>query len=78
MSDCACVSSSATSCWAIRYNIDPMDVELDGGPCMCACHDGCDDDHEPDTDEIPRAVAYPAHPWVKRWLEAHSPREEST
>lgn len=43
-SDCACQIRSATNCWALRYDIDPMDVELDGGPCLCACHDGCDDD----------------------------------
>lgn len=43
---CACVSHSAVLCWAMRYNIAVTDVADDGGPCMCECHDGCDDDDE--------------------------------
>jgi len=43
---CACVDRSAVGCWCIRYNIDPMDYTGLDGPCLCNCHDGCDDDEE--------------------------------
>lgn len=44
---CACVSDDAHDCWAIRYGMRPMasfrDVERDGGPCQCGCHEPDDD-----------------------------------
>jgi hypothetical protein len=42
--ECACVDSSAVACWAIRHEIPDWEVEDDGGPCMCECHNGCDDE----------------------------------
>jgi hypothetical protein len=44
---CICREFSATACWRQRYNLDwDDDVQEDGGPCMCACHDiwGDEDD----------------------------------
>ena len=38
--ECACVDSSAYECWRRRYHLFPSeDVEEDGGPCGCPCHD---------------------------------------
>jgi len=44
---CVCLSGSAVLCWCLRYKIEPIEYTGDdGGPCMCECHDGCDDDDE--------------------------------
>ena len=49
---CACKSPDAYECWAIRYDLPPdfmgEEVEMDGGPCQCACHepDPFDDDED--------------------------------
>ena len=37
---CACVDNDAYECWRRRYHLFPSeDVEEDGGPCGCPCHD---------------------------------------
>jgi hypothetical protein len=45
---CACKSLDAFRCWEIRYGFDAdadmADIEMDGGPCQCACHDADEDD----------------------------------
>lgn len=38
--ECACVDSDAYECWRRRYHLfSHEDVEDDGGPCACVCHD---------------------------------------
>jgi len=51
---CACHSTDAYDCWQSRYpSNDANDVqtareiEMDGGPCSCACHDGREEDYDP-------------------------------
>ena len=39
---CACFARDAYECWAHRYGFaeyDHDEIEHDGGPCECACHD---------------------------------------
>jgi hypothetical protein len=43
---CACVSDDPYSCWSRRYDLGSFDclpchedVDIDGGPCECGCHD---------------------------------------
>lgn len=39
---CACASPDAYACWRIRYpetGPEADEVEADGGPCMCDCHE---------------------------------------
>ena len=36
---CACPSRDASTCWEIRYGVLPHEVEADGGPCQCLCHE---------------------------------------
>jgi hypothetical protein len=46
---CACKSIDAYECWALRYNLlwhSHAEIDDDGGPCECMCHE-CD----PDDDE---------------------------
>ena len=45
---CACHAASDYDCWRSRYNMHSAsrsEVEFDGGPCQCSCHDrfACDD-----------------------------------
>lgn len=44
---CACQSVDEYRCWEMRYgprDWDVGEVEMDGGPCECPCHDEEDDD----------------------------------
>jgi hypothetical protein len=46
---CACWNQDCYDCWRARYG-KVGDVDIDGGPCECACHDEfyCDEtDNEP-------------------------------
>lgn len=46
--ECACVAIDTYDCWARRYGLprdDAAEIEDDGGPCDCPCHD---DDTEGD------------------------------
>jgi len=41
---CACRADDRYECWAIRHgmtqaNYCQIDVDTDGGPCECPCHD---------------------------------------
>lgn len=40
---CACKSDDRYDCWALRYYrhtaVSGMQVDEDGGPCGCSCHD---------------------------------------
>ncbi len=42
---CACKGQDRWDCWAVRYGLARHisdfrhEVELDGGPCECSCHD---------------------------------------
>lgn len=45
---CACPRGSAYECWAARYDLRRWDgsfvrsrreIEADGGPCECFCHE---------------------------------------
>jgi len=46
---CACKGSDKWDCWAVRYSLPRHisdfrhEVENDGGPCECSCHDADDD-----------------------------------
>lgn len=40
---CACKSHDEWLCWSIRYGIELSEVEQDGGPCECVCHE---EEHE--------------------------------
>ena len=48
---CACRFTDAYDCWTSRYPSDPdtttQDIETDGGPCHCCCHDERDEDYDP-------------------------------
>ena len=50
---CACHYTDAYDCWSSRY-LYPTDkvqsaqeIEADGGPCQCECHDEHDQDCDP-------------------------------
>lgn len=47
MNKCACVSTDERICFAARYGISLHEVEPQGGPCECCCHD-----REEDEDDI--------------------------
>ena len=39
---CACHASDPYECWGMRYEIRShrkFEIEEDGGPCQCPCHD---------------------------------------
>lgn len=44
MTPCACHSTDPYACWSCRYDVEESAVEDDGGPCMCGCHEGEDDE----------------------------------
>lgn len=48
---CACHSTDAYDCWSSRYPSDEVqsaqEIENDGGPCQCSCHDERDEDYDP-------------------------------
>lgn len=48
---CACHSDDAYDCWSSRYRTDEpqsaQEIEQDGGPCQCSCHDKRDEDYDP-------------------------------
>lgn len=48
---CACHSTDAYDCWASRYPTNErqsaQEIEQDGGPCDCVCHDESDEDYDP-------------------------------
>lgn len=55
---CACPSEDAYRCWATRYgprDWDIGEIEMDGGPCECPCHD--DEDEDTDPWFVPRGAA---------------------
>ena len=42
LTKCACRSEDAYRCWEERYgprDWDVGEVDMDGGPCECPCHD---------------------------------------
>jgi hypothetical protein len=46
--DCACKAEDRYDCWAVRYDMPrafycQIDIDADGGPCECMCHDEEDD-----------------------------------
>lgn len=41
---CACHATDPYACWASRYDVERSAVPEDGGPCVCACHEGQDED----------------------------------
>ena len=49
---CCCVHPDAYDCFALRYDMSfdatHQEVERDGGPCECMCHDDDDFDDEDD------------------------------
>jgi len=48
---CACHSTDAYDCWSSRYPSfeaqSVQEIEADGGPCQCACHDQREEDYDP-------------------------------
>ena len=49
--DCACHNHDAYDCWRSRHqdwDASREEIERDGGPCECACHDLDPDDLESD------------------------------
>ena len=44
---CVCTEDDEYCCWAERYNmwsVSTEEIEADGGPCSCSCHDwGCEE-----------------------------------
>lgn len=46
MALCICPHTDPYECWRIRYNIADTEVDADGGPCSCVCHEGEDDDED--------------------------------
>jgi hypothetical protein len=47
LTKCACVSTDAYRCWAVRYGKsawDRAEIDMDGGPCECACHEDDEED----------------------------------
>ena len=46
----ACKSHDPYDCWALRYfghtDVSGMQVDEDGGPCECPCHDSFDEHDE--------------------------------
>lgn len=40
---CACRFTDAYDCWSSRYPSPDLqtakEIEMDGGPCSCACHE---------------------------------------
>lgn len=44
---CACRYTDAYDCWSSRYPSDEVrsaqEIEADGGPCHCVCHDQHED-----------------------------------
>jgi hypothetical protein len=51
---CACHSDDAYDCWQSRYPSNDasevqtaQEIEMDGGPCSCSCHDRRDEDYDP-------------------------------
>lgn len=52
---CACRATSALRCWSIRYPVSTdfgddgdgyRDIEGEGGPCQCQCHDAEGDEDD--------------------------------
>ena len=41
---CACPVDDRYWCWAHRYGVQVHEVEEDGGPCECPCHEEEDDE----------------------------------
>jgi hypothetical protein len=46
--NCACKAEDRYDCWAVRYDMPrafycQIDIDADGGPCECMCHDEEDD-----------------------------------
>ena len=43
---CACKSDDRYECWSVRYGTGMRftceQIDLDGGPCECSCHDEYD------------------------------------
>jgi len=48
---CACHSTDAYDCWQSRYPSNErqsaQEIEMDGGPCQCSCHDEQEEDYDP-------------------------------
>ena len=59
---CACHSSDAHNCWALRYHghtgVSELTVANEGGPCECACHEEAEDDYERDRDEALDSIGW--------------------
>lgn len=60
---CACMSSDAHNCWALRYHghtgISELTVHSEGGPCECSCHEtDLDEDEE---HELAKRALPPSH-----------------
>ena len=53
MAGCACKSHDSYTCWSLRYHprtfLTNQEIDQDGGPCECACHEPEHDseDHPP-------------------------------
>ena len=42
---CSCHALDAYDCWTSRYGVrGRINIEMDGGPCQCVCHDEVEDD----------------------------------